>query len=319
VSHLVTGEAVALEMRLAKFPSRALAILIDFILLFVVAFVLLLAASAVIPTLDDALAATLALVTGVFLLVGVPVMIETLTRGRSLGKLALGLRVVRDDGGPVRFRHSLTRGLAGVFIDFYATSGVGAVVCSLLNERGKRVGDLLAGTVVIRERVPAADAPLPAVPPQLAYWAQSLELSQLPNELAMAARRYLGRVHQLSPAVRDRMGSELGSEVARWVTPPPPPGTPAWAYLAAVLTERGRRESQRLAAQAATGLGGTPHTTPGAPQTPDQGEAAPPQDRAAPQDPAVPQDPAAPHPGWKRPTASPPAEPPGHGGLAPPS
>src|SRR5690606_23383783 len=134
VSHLVTGEAVALEMRLAKFPSRALAILIDFILLFVVAFVLLLAASAVIPTLDDALAATLALVTGVFLLVGVPVMIETLTRGRSLGKLALGLRVVRDDGGPVRFRHSLTRGLAGVFIDFYATSGVGAVVCSLLNE-----------------------------------------------------------------------------------------------------------------------------------------------------------------------------------------
>ncbi|HSI93013.1 MAG TPA: RDD family protein [Jiangellaceae bacterium] len=247
MSDLVTGEAVALEMRLARFPSRVLAIGVDLFVLAVVAIVLFVAAGAVIPALDPALAATLSLVTVVAIFVGVPVIVETLTRGRSLGKLVMGLRVVRDDGGPVRFRHALARGLAGFFVDFYVTLGVGAVVCSLLNDRGKRVGDLIAGTVVIRERAPSAGAPLPPVPPQLAGWATGLELSRLPDDLALTARRYLARSHELSPRVREEMGAQLATEVARVVTPPAPPGTPAWAYLTAVLTERGRREGNRLA------------------------------------------------------------------------
>lgn len=246
MSDLVTGEAVTLEMRLAKFPSRALAIGIDLIALGVAAIVLFVAAGAVLPALDPALAATLSLVTVVAIFVGIPVIVETLTRGRSLGKLVMGLRVVRDDGGPARFRHALARGLAGFFVDFYITLGVGAVVCSLLNERGKRVGDLIAGTVVIRERAPSAGGPLPPVPRQLADWATALELSRLPDDLALAARRYLARRHELSPRVREQMGAQLATEVSHVVTPPAPPGTPAWAYLAAVLAERGRRESTRL-------------------------------------------------------------------------
>jgi uncharacterized RDD family membrane protein YckC len=249
MSDLVTGEAVPLEVRLAKFPSRALAIAIDIAVLMVVGIVLFAAAAALAPGLDPALAATLSVITVIALLVGVPVLAETLTRGRSLGKLALGLRVVRDDGGPVRFRHALARGLAGFFIDFYVTFGVGAVVCSLLNERGKRVGDWLAGTVVVRERAPKTGSPVPPMPPQLAAWASTLELSRLPDELAMAARGYLVRGRDLSPRVRDEMGARLATEVAHVVTPPAPPGTPAWAYLAAVIGERSRRDSARLAAQ----------------------------------------------------------------------
>jgi uncharacterized RDD family membrane protein YckC len=247
VSDLVTGEAVPLEMRLAKLPSRALAILLDWTLLAVVGILLAIVLETVLSAADPALQAALALVGFIALFVGVPVLVETLSRGRSLGKLALGLRVVRDDGGPVRFRHALTRGLAGVFVDFLVTFGVGAIVCSLLNERGKRVGDILAGTVVVRERAPAKSAPLPTVPPHLAAWATGLELSRLPADLALAARSYLSRYPQLSPAVREQMGTGLAAEVAQVVTPAPPPGTPAWAYLAAVLSERGRRESERLA------------------------------------------------------------------------
>ena len=52
--------------------------------------------------------------------VGVPTVVETLTRGRTLGKLALGLRVVRDDGGPITARHALTRALVGVRRDLPA-------------------------------------------------------------------------------------------------------------------------------------------------------------------------------------------------------
>jgi uncharacterized RDD family membrane protein YckC len=267
VTDLVTGEAVPLEMRLAKFPSRALAITIDFIVLFVVALVFVMIVGAVAPELDQALGAALRLTFGVALLVGVPVGVETLTRGRSLGKLALGLRVVRDDGGPIRFRHALTRGLAGFFVDFYTTLGVGAVVSSLLSERGKRIGDLLAGTVVIRERAPSYGGPLPAVPPQLTAWATGLELSRLPDDLALNARTFLTRSYEMAPEVRERMAASLATEIAQVVTPPAPPGTPAWAYLAAVLGERGRRHAQQLAQQA-VGTQNALGTTQPAPPTP---------------------------------------------------
>ncbi|MGH8838893.1 MAG: RDD family protein, partial [Jiangellaceae bacterium] len=208
MSDLVTGEAVPLELRLAKLPSRALAITIDLTLVFAAAILMGIAISAVVSTVDAALGAALRLVGFVALFVGVPTLVETLTRGRSLGKLALGLRVVRDDGGPVRFRQALTRALAGVFVDFLFTFGAGAVICSLLNERGKRVGDILAGTVVVRERVPSTAGPLPAIPPPLAEWARTLELSRLPADVALAARGFLTRYHELSPGVRDRMGPE---------------------------------------------------------------------------------------------------------------
>jgi uncharacterized RDD family membrane protein YckC len=234
------------------------------------------AISAVVSTVDAALGAALTLVGFVALFVGVPTLVETLTRGRSLGKLALGLRVVRDDGGPVRFRQALTRALAGVFVDFLFTFGAGAVICSLLNERGKRVGDILAGTVVVRERVPSTAGPLPAIPPPLAEWARTLELSRLPADVALAARGFLTRYHELSPGVRDRIGPELATAIAKAVTPPAPPGTPAWAYLTAVLGERSRRESQRFADAARAGREPLPSRAPagaappaaGQPQTP---------------------------------------------------
>ena len=270
MSDLVTGEAVPLEMRLAQFPSRALAIMIDFAIIFVAGIVLIGFALGAVVRTDPAAGAAITIVSIVLLVIGVPTTIETLTRGRSVGKLALGLRVVRDDGGPVRFRHALVRALAGFFVDFYTTLGAGAIICSLLNERGKRVGDWLAGTVVVRERAPSVRGQLPAVPPELASWATTLELSRLPDDLALAARNYLVRGRELSARVRDEMGAQLATEVSHAVTPPPPAGVPAWAYLAAVLSERGRREAARIAAER-TPLAHTPsahtpsaHTQPAA-------------------------------------------------------
>ena len=81
---------------------------------------------------------------------------ETATRGRSLGKMALGLRVVSDDGGPERFRQALFRALAGV-IEIWMLTGGPAVICSLLSPKGKRIGDFFAGTVVISERAPQTE------------------------------------------------------------------------------------------------------------------------------------------------------------------
>jgi len=197
-------------------------------------------------------------VISVITLVGYPAILETLTRGRTLGKLAMGLRVVRDDGGPIRFRHALTRALVRTTLEWPGllmppVTWVVSLWMMLVNPQGKRLGDLMAGTIVIHERTPASWGWVPAMPPRLAGWAQILDLTGLDDELALAVRHYLARNREIREPARSRLGYSLASEVAACTTPPPPPGTPGWAYLAAILAERNRRAVRRLAqARAAT-------------------------------------------------------------------
>ncbi len=241
----VTGDAVVLELRLAKLASRSLALAIDLALQLTLVLVGTLVVSGVVSFVDDALATAMALVFYVAVIIGYPVAFETATRGRTLGKMALGLRVVREDGGPIRFRHAFVRGLLGV-VEIWMTVGAVALITSLASEKGKRLGDYLAGTVVVRERTPVHSAPLATMPAPLAGWAPALDLTRLPDDLALAARQYLSRYGELAPEVRTEMGLRLATAVAAVTTPPPPPGTPPWAFLSAVLAERRRRELFRL-------------------------------------------------------------------------
>jgi uncharacterized RDD family membrane protein YckC len=245
VTDLVTGEAVVLELRLAKLASRLLSLLIDLAVQGILLVVGLVVIGGVASSADEAAAAAIVLVFLVLVIVGYPVAFETLSRGRTLGKLALGLRVVRDDGGPIRFRHALVRAMAAV-VEIWITAGAVALVVSLASSQGKRLGDFLAGTVVVRERVPTSSAAVVTMPPQLAWWASGLDLSRLPDDLALAARQFLSRSRELAPEIRDSMGARLATSVAACTSPPPPTGVPAWAFLSAVLAERRRRETVRL-------------------------------------------------------------------------
>lgn len=239
---LVTGEAVVLELPIAQLASRAAAFAID-VSVQAAALLLFLLALAMSGVADGALIAALALGFFVLVRVGYSVLFETLSRGRTLGKMALGLRVVRDDGGPVRFRQALTRALSGAIVDFgpvLAWSAV-ALFVSLFSPRSKRAGDYLAGTVVIRERAPRVPAPHIAMPPALAGWAAQLDLTGLGDDLALAMRQYLARYGELSPRAREPLGQQLMHDVATRIGAPPPWGVPAWAYLQAVLAERRRR------------------------------------------------------------------------------
>jgi uncharacterized RDD family membrane protein YckC len=244
---VVTGEAVVLDVPVARFPSRMLAIAIDLAVQLVALGILLVlvAATRADGGLDDAAGAAIALGVTVLVIVGYPVIFETLSRGRSLGKLVLGLRVVGDDGGPERFRQALVRSLASV-LEIWALLGAPALITSLLSARGKRLGDIFAGTFVIQERLPARRAAPVVMPPLLAAWAASLELSGLPGETAAIARSYLGRYWELTPVAREEFGRRIAAEVAARVSPPPPPGTPPAAYLSAVLAERHAREQARM-------------------------------------------------------------------------
>jgi hypothetical protein len=184
--------------------------------------------------------------------------VETLTRGRSLGKMAAGLRVVRDDGGPVRVRHSFVRALF-MLVDFWISSGAVGLISSLTSRHAKRLGDHFAGTVVVRERVTggAPRAQSLWMPPQLEPWAARLELSRLPDSTALQARTLLGRADGLAPAARADLARRLAAEVSTYISPPPPPGLDEETYLRAVLTERMRRAS--------AGQGATARPSPGAP------------------------------------------------------
>ena len=268
---IVTGDAVELQLPLAQFPTRLLGLLLDVTVQLIVLAVLFGGVGVVLASTDSpGYVAAALLVTTVLVLVGLPAAVETFTKGKSLGKLATGLRVVRLDGGPVRFRHSLVRALAMFFIDLWLTSGVVGTLTSVSSKRAQRVGDMLAGTMVVRERVPRAatfaEAPV-YMPPQLTGWAGQLQLATLPDELAMQARSYLTRWHELNEDTRVRLGMELANRVSRYVSPPPPPGTPPTYYLSAVVAERSRRA---FVAQAARypAVPGMPPPAPGSAMSP---------------------------------------------------
>ncbi|MYW67702.1 RDD family protein [Streptomyces sp. SID8379] len=254
MSELVTGEAVALELRPAKLPSRALAVLIDLVVAFAVYVAVTMVVVAATASLDDAAAAALAVATFLLVLVGVPIAVETLSHGRSLGKLACGLRVVRDDGGPIRFRHALVRGAVGV-VEILMTFGVVACIASLVSARGRRVGDVVAGTLVVRERVPTGQAAVvPPPPPWLVGRFAQLDLSAVPEGLWLAVRQYLTRMGQLDPQVGWGMAERLATDLAAHTGAPAPSDVPPAAFLAAVMHERQQREAQR--AFGAAGQGG---------------------------------------------------------------
>ncbi|AKK29760.1 RDD family protein [Mycobacterium sp. EPa45] len=241
---VVTGDAVVLDVQIAQLPVRAVGALIDLTIIMVGYIIGVLLWAATITQFDEALSAAVLIIFTLLTLIGYPVVFETATRGRTLGKIAMGLRVVSDDGGPERFRQALFRSLAG-FVEIWMFMCGPAVICSLISPRGKRIGDVFAGTVVISERGPKLPPP-PVMPPTLAWWASSLELSALGPDQAELARQFLARAPELTPAVREDMAYRIAIDVTSRISPPPPPGVPPQYILAAVLAERHRRELVRL-------------------------------------------------------------------------
>ena len=242
---LVTGEAVALDLPPASLATRIASGLIDILvtvaLLIAVVFILMLAA---IPS-GDALIWVAYIVSMATVFVAFPAAMETLTRGRTLGKLAMGLRAVRDDAGPITFQHALVRALIG-FVEIYVAFGTPAFLAAMVSSKGKRLGDFAAGTYVVRERVRLV-LPLPvAMPARLAHWAAAADITSLPTGLALAVRQYLARAHEITPEARDQVGARLAQQVAAYVAPAPPPGTPAVEFLAAVIAARRDRDWARL-------------------------------------------------------------------------
>ncbi|MFI0791534.1 RDD family protein [Micromonospora rubida] len=253
---LVSGEAVALDVRAARIGSRVLALLLDLVTQAGIAVGLVVCLSAAVAAFpaglaDAALSSALQTVGAILVLVGYPTLWERFAGGRTPGKMVVGLRVVRVDGGPVGLRQSLTRALVGVAVEWPGLvlpllSWVASVAVMLTDRRGRRLGDLVAGTMVVHTRVATAWRPAPLLAPALAGWAYALDLTRLDDDLALAVRQYVTRAHRFAEPARSRLAGALWAEVAAVTTPPPPADVPQGVCLATVLAERHRRATHRL-------------------------------------------------------------------------
>ena len=242
---LVTGEAVALDLPHAGLGLRICSGLIDVVVGLVALYALQWVAYTLAGSGDDALIAAAITLAMVGALVAIPTTFETLTRGKTLGHLALGLRTVRDDAGPIHFRQALTRAMVGVF-EIYGCLGMPALLCAVFNQRGKRFGDLLAGTYVVRDRQRVSLPPPAQMPSHLAAWAAGADIAPLPDSLAATIRQFLSRTGTFAPNVREELAHRLLAEARPYMAPAPPEGNhPEWVLMA-LLAERRTRDTARL-------------------------------------------------------------------------
>jgi uncharacterized RDD family membrane protein YckC len=240
---MVTPEAVALEFTTANVGSRILAFVIDAVIVGVVSFLGLLPLTLTNATLPEWLVVSILVILFPGWYFGYFTVSETLWRGRTVGKAALGLRVVTKEGGPVRFRHAAIRTILGL-VDFGIGSGFFAILLILLTRDNQRLGDLVAGTLVLRERS-GLPAPAPVsfgVPPGLEPYVATLDVSGLGTEQYQAVRTFLLRTRTLAPQARAGLAFQLASPLAQRLRPPPPQGVPPELYLLCVAVAYQRRQ-----------------------------------------------------------------------------
>jgi uncharacterized RDD family membrane protein YckC len=241
---IMTGEAVALDLRPTSFVLAAAGSAIDWALYFIggtlfIIFCILLPLAQSPLGQDSASVAAISLASEVMIIVIIPAVVELVSRGKSLGRLAVGARIVRDDGGSIGFRHAFIRSLVAVLEIFMLFGGLAALV-GLLNGKSKRLGDYLAGTYSQYERVGKYQPFVFGVPAELTAWAATADVARLPDRVARRIAQFLRQAGQLMPYARDQLSRQLAAEASAWVAPIPPVN--AELFLAGIVALRRDRE-----------------------------------------------------------------------------
>ena len=232
---VVTPEGVLLEFRAAGVGSRLLAAAIDLFCQFMALLVLLFVFALALVVINESLGVILLVVVIFLILYGYPAAAETLWDGRTLGKAMLGIRVITTEGGPVGFRHAAIRAMLAT-VDFWLPpGGLIALTSALVTRRSQRLGDLAAGTIVVR-RARAATSPVFFAP---AYGVErltsQLDTSALTPQQYGVIRDYLLRLGELVPERAAALGHRLSFHVGLITGTPRPDWLDPPRYLASVL------------------------------------------------------------------------------------
>ena len=238
---VATPEGVTLEVTLAGVGSRLAAGVIDQLLRWSVLIALLILLEVLRDGGDLSGVAVAALIVVVFLVqFGYDVLFETLASGRTPGKRWTGLRVVKMGGAPIGFVTSALRNLLRI-VDALPGFYLVGILSVLFTKNNQRLGDLAAGTIVVRERrqstaLPPLAAPGPAPADSTLY-----DVSAVSAEELATVRRFLDRRATLTPEARDRLGREMASRLGPKVVGPPRQWEPEafLEYLVAAKAARG--------------------------------------------------------------------------------
>ena len=262
---IVTPEAVRLQFKEANIGSRGIAFFLDAGLL--VTFIsvingvigLLFAVGA--TGVPDWVVITTLVVVNFLLFFGYPIFFETLQGGRTPGKSVMGLRVVTVEGAPVTFRHAAIRAALGL-VDFFVTLGMGAIFAALLSRRHQRLGDMVAGTVVLRERTAEA---LPwslqfTVPYGAESYAVTIDPSGLSPQEYTLVRNFLLRARGLAAGPRREIADRLATALANKLHHDRPPTVTAELFLSCLAARY--QERHWPAAQAPVGPAPAPVADP---------------------------------------------------------
>jgi uncharacterized RDD family membrane protein YckC len=241
-----TPERAVLSLDVVGLGGRVLAFLLDLLFLFLAWVTALLAYSVAGDLLRrvqqlSALAQGLAVAVAFALGWCYDVAFETLWRGQTPGKRILGLRVVRADGAPVGPVESVIRNVARAAEVplLYAP----AVLCVALTRRHQRLGDLLAGTLVVRDRAYDLSRYAPVETTVDPRWASLQGRAALAPDEFERLSDFLGRRGELAPAARRRVGEKIARALAARagaLSPGPGEAEPFLEALAAAQVAEGR-------------------------------------------------------------------------------
>src|SRR6266566_694351 len=252
-----TPEHLVLELELAGVGSRIAAAACDAVLLGVLYVGLGLALVALAtgretPGPWSTLVAVLALLALFLLFWGYFLLFEALNHGRTPGKRLMGIRVVMDTGHPITFAAAAVRNLIRV-VDALPFGLVGLAFV-LFHPQNKRLGDIVAGTVVARDR--PEDLQLAGVPTNRQPGTEPLETGppELSDEEFRLLDQYLERLERLDGTLRRRFTADLAARFApRFPRRDPDPE----AFLMRLHAGEFEKRSGRLAARPTEGAGRT--------------------------------------------------------------
>ncbi len=247
---IVTPEAVRLDFETAGVGTRAAGALIDILVRIVaVLIVYVVGLLGILFGRNTLFGDVFGLVLGAIvigILIGYPIICEAFWGGRTVGKMAMGTRVVTLEGVPVRMRHTFIRGVM-LLVEFFLPPGGATPLVSLMTtSRHQRLGDLAAGTYVIRDRkVEASTVPVWFTPPSgWESYARTLDVSRITDYQYTMVRGYLLRTSRFYPQARAQLSLRIATPLARYINHTVPPGVTADNFLlcvAAAYQARHRR------------------------------------------------------------------------------
>jgi uncharacterized RDD family membrane protein YckC len=222
---VATPERVSFDYQVAGLGTRAIAQILDLLIIGVILAAVYFVALAI--SIVGSITATLVALIGSFVVIfGYFWISESLWSGQTIGKKAFRLRAVGDRGEPLTFTQAGIRNIVRIADFLPYAYGVGLIVL-FVNGKGKRLGDLAAGTIVVKDsdhvwlwqlpgaRWPAAGAP--STPPPPAYApasASELTLRRLEPELRRFVSAYARRRPELSLEVRVRLATQVQSSLS---------------------------------------------------------------------------------------------------------